>query len=58
MTRKMLTDKELLALDASAEIERIKSWMKRKHPKRPYLLPLAIRRVVARAQIKKIANAG
>ncbi len=57
MARRMLTDKELLGLDATEEMERLKRWMGNKHPMRPYLIPLAIRRVVARAQLEKSRKA-
>ena len=54
-----LSDEVLLALDAMNEIEAIKvewgsGW--RKHPLEPWLAALAIRRVVAQAQLTADEN--
>ena len=63
-----LTHKELLAIDATPELEQLKKWIHdanpnakppiKEHRLHPYLAPLALRRAVAKAQLKKARALG
>ena len=65
-TRKrfLMTDKELLAVDANPEFERLDKWIYpadpfakpeiKAHRLRPVISMLAVRRAVAKAQLKKV----
>ena len=53
MKMERLSDGELLDLDASKEIESLRSTIERDNPLHPYILMLALRRVVAEAQLQR-----
>ena len=55
----LLSDKELLSLDGAQEIEVLQkkySALPKNDPLRTWFAPLAIRRVVARAQLAKVLD--
>ena len=57
MMRQLMTDKELMAVSAVSELERLKKWIHENHKLRPYISMLALRRAIAKAQLKKIRRA-
>ncbi len=53
MRRLVLTDKELLAVDAVPELLKLKRWISKGHKLYPYISMLALRRAIAKAQVIK-----
>ena len=51
--RQLMTDKELMVVSAVPELERLKKWVTEDHKLRPYISMLALRRAIAKAQLKK-----